>query len=159
MTQLLRILQAMATITDPAEKHQYLRLGRLLKGVLLFLGLTVGACSLNLQPGMLVDRIKNRGPLSISSSNPYLVANQYLEFQRENNVEISQFLASRGSPAALEIQKPLFTETSVFLYYPENGEYYLLTEGSEALIVNGPYKLSQKKMRQIRDVTRGIPAE
>jgi hypothetical protein len=115
------------------------------------------ACSSNMQPGMLIDRIKNRGPINISTSNPYLVANQYLDYQRKHSVDIQQFLKSRGAPAALEIQKPIFEDAQIFLYYPENGQYYVLTEGAEHWAIAGPYKLSGRKMYQVHDVVQAIP--
>lgn len=118
----------------------------------------VSGCASNLQPAMLIDRIKNRGPINVSASNPYLVANQYLEFQRKQSVDIRQFLSSRGSPAALEIQKPLFEEALIYLYYPENGEYFVLSEGEEHWKILGPSKLSGRKMYQVQDVVKGIPA-
>lgn len=124
--------------------------------MLLTASTSVIACAINLQPAMLVDRIKNRGPVAISSSNPYIVANQYLDYQKEISVNIAQFLNSRGSPAAIEIQKPLFDTTKTYIYYPENGEYYILTELSEDWSVAGPYRLSPKKMRQIEEVTGAV---
>ena len=127
--------------------------------LVLTLVILLASCSLNLQPAMLLDRIKNRGPVAISASNPYLVANQYLEYQRENSIEVSQFLSSRGSPAALEIQKPFLGDAAFFLYYPENGEYFIMNEGIDGWLVGGPYKLSGRKMQQIRDVVKGVPVQ
>ena len=114
------------------------------------------SCALNLQPGLLIDRIKNRGPISVSASNPYLVANQYLEYKRKNSRNVRQFLNSRGSPAALEIQKPLFEETLIYFYYPENGLFYTLKETDEQTLVIGPEKLSGRKMDQVLRVVKGV---
>jgi hypothetical protein len=105
---------------------------------------------------MLIDRIKNRGPVNISTSNPYLVANQYLDYQRKQSIDIKQFLSSRGAPAALEIQKPLFEDAQVFFYYPENGQYYVLSENTGSWVITGPYKLSGRKMYQVHEVVQGI---
>ncbi len=125
--------------------------------ILALISTSVLACALNLQPAMLVDRIKNRGPVAISSSNPYIVANQYLDYQKETSVNIAQFLNTRGMPAAIEIQKPLFETTKTYIYYPENGEYYILAEMSDDWSVAGPYRLSPKKARQIEEVAGAVP--
>jgi hypothetical protein len=137
-------------ITAPALKTQYL------KAITCLQILTLTACAIELQPALVLDRIKNRGPVGVSITNPYLVANKYLEYQKRNSAEISQFLKRRGYPAALEIQKPLLASSTVYLYYPENGEYFILEQESEQFQVTGPFKLSGRKMQQVREVSEGV---
>ena len=112
-------------------------------------------CSIDLQPALLVDRIKNRGPIGVSSTNPFLAANKYLEYQKRTNHQFKQFVSTRGAPAAIEIQKPLFESSAVYLYYPENGEYFIVSHG-EDWSVRGPFKLTGRKMDQVKGVIQGI---
>jgi hypothetical protein len=117
---------------------------------------TFWACSTNLPPAMIFDRVKNRGPLALSPVNQYLVANQYLLVQRERCLFLEKFLHARGEPSAIEIQKPLLESHEVFLYYPESGTYYSLDDSSDDCKVFGPFKLSEKKRGQIKASASGL---
>jgi hypothetical protein len=154
-SRFLLILPIMRTLLQYGTK--LCSFARMRPAILIFICCSVLACALNLQPAMLIDRIKNRGPVAISSSNPYIAANQYLEHQRETSITVAQFLKSRGAPAAIELQKPLFEILETYLYYPENGEYYIVTETQDDWSIDGPKRISAKKLRQIEEVVGPIP--
>ena len=111
-------------------------------------------------PGMrvenaLVKRLNNRGPVPLSSQNPYLAANLLVSQEMERSHEIRGFVEHRGAPAAIEVSKGFFHPLVLVFFYPENREKYTLEDAGETWIIRGPDAISQETFRQVAKLIRG----
>lgn len=78
----------------------------------------------------LIDRLNGRGPVALSSSNPYLAANLFLRKQLETRPELDQFVRSKGLPGALAVEAKGWEPLRMTFYYPAIQEKYIFEERS-----------------------------
>jgi len=104
----------------------------------------------------LIMRLKNRGPVALSSNNPFLVANLLISKEMEKSPEIAGFIDHRGAPAAIEVHKGIWGPVDLFFYYPENRESFKLEEADDIWIIRGPFTLEHEKFREVAKLTRGL---
>lgn len=122
-------------------------------GISLF---TLGCAQLSSPSRPLIERIRNRGPVTLSSENPYLAANLLISREMERSEELRGFIKLRGAPPAIEVQSELFSPLLMFFYYPNEREYYELESLDDGWIIRGPLALSRIKMKEVAVLTRGI---
>ncbi len=106
------------------------------------------------QEPVLVQRLKNRGPIVLSTHNPYLAANMLLSSEIESSRELKGFIEHRGAPPAIEVQKVFLEEADIRLYYPRAKEFYLLEWVNGAWLIQGPQALEERKLLELRQ--RGV---
>ncbi len=104
-------------------------------------------------------RLKDRGPVALSSDNPYLAANLLIAREMDASPEIRGFVEHRGAPAALEVQSNLFSPSMIHFYYPENREQYTLEDVDGMWIIKGPVMIEREKMKEVAQLTRNIQGE
>ena len=107
----------------------------------------------------LISRLQNRGPVALSSDNPYLAANLLLAREMEQSVELRGFVEHRGAPNALEVEKPRFGHLQMHLYYPESREFYSVEEVQKIWIIRGPLTIPREKMKSVSTITRNVAGE
>jgi hypothetical protein len=107
----------------------------------------------------LVNRLKNRGPVALSSENPYIAANLLLNREAENHPELRGFIDHRGIPAAMEVEQGLFSPLFIKLYYPESREYFNLEETPGTWLIDGPHRIPPETMRVVAKMTRDLPGQ
>ena len=123
--------------------------------------LCVSACYLSgmNSSGALIGRLKNRGPVALSSENPFLAGNLLIAREMEASPEIKGFIDRRGAPAAIEVQTGWFSAPGLVFYYPENREQYNLERADDAWVIAGPSAIERDKMKQVALLTRNIRGE
>lgn len=103
----------------------------------------------------LVNRLKNRGPVTISTENPFLAGNLLLTKEVERSEEVRGFIKHRGSPAAIEVRKEFFTPLTMQFYYPETRQQYSLELAEGVWVIAGPTTIDREKMKEILALLRG----
>ena len=101
----------------------------------------------------LVDRLRNRGPVALSSNNPYLAANLLVSREMETSPELQGFVEHRGAPAALEVEKSLLGPLIAYFYYPENREEYVLEKIEGTWIIRGPTLIERSTFKEVSRLT------
>jgi len=104
----------------------------------------------------LIQSAKDRGPIAISTENPYLVGNRVLDLEMERSAELEGFIQRRGGPAAIEVRRELFSAMELILFYPENNHYYEALETSEGWLIDGPKEISPEKRIQLSAIIGAI---
>lgn len=108
----------------------------------------------------LVQRLKNRGPVSLSSDNPFLAANLLISREMQKSPEVAGFIEHRGAPTAIEVNEGLFSPLTLFFYYSENREYFALEEAGDVWIIKGPQEIDAEtflELRRVNSLNRGEP--
>ncbi|RMG39712.1 MAG: hypothetical protein D6719_12675, partial [Candidatus Dadabacteria bacterium] len=109
----------------------------------------------------LINRLKNRGPLALSTQNPYLASNLLIAREMRNSPELAGFIKQRGAPPAIELEKSYFGPLIMHFYYPDSREHFILEDAEGAWIINGPLKLDPEKRVEVIKVVKkgtGTPA-
>lgn len=115
------------------------------------MGLVLG-CSSQLPPqGALYQRLSNRGPVLLSADNPYLPANRLLSEELGNSAELREFVAQRGSPAAIQVTQGMLARTELSLIYPAENEIYHLAKKQTGWAIGAPESLSESALEQIEN--------
>lgn len=107
----------------------------------------------------LINRLKNRGPIALSSENPYLAANLLVAKEAEKSKVIRGFVKYRGAPRAIEVRKDVFRPLKFNFFYPESREYFALESIGETWIVDGPKRIPDEIMPTVAKLTRNIKDE
>lgn len=103
----------------------------------------------------LVDRLKNRGPVTLSSDNPYLAANLLLSREMAASPELTGFVSHRGTPAAIAVEKQIFSNLVLHFYYLDKPEHYILEDTQGLWIISAPQSLRSDEERAIRNTQNG----
>jgi hypothetical protein len=104
----------------------------------------------------LIDRLKNRGPLALSTDNPYLAANLFLAKEIEKSSTVRGFIDHRGAPPVISVEKELFSPIILEFYYPKNLEYYVLESRGSDWLIGGPYPLSGETMNEVGSLAQNL---
>ncbi len=107
----------------------------------------------------LINRLNNRGPVALSSENPYLAANLLVSREMKKSPEIGGFVRHRGAPSAIEVQKEYFSPLLLQFYYPETREYFSLEDADGTWIIRGPIVIGREKFKEVARLTRGLSGE
>lgn len=107
----------------------------------------------------LIERLRDRGPVVLSTENPYLAANLMLSKEMELSSELRGFIKHRGAPAAIEVHKSAFGPLKMIFYYPENGECYELEDLDGTWIIRGPLLIERERMKEIASLTRNTKGQ
>lgn len=122
--------------------------------------LLISGCSHSIRTNHdLVNRIKNRGPLALSTDNPYLVANLFLAEEAKSNETLKGFISHRGAPPVIELQGDIFNNLNMKLFYPETREYFLADDETGYWIVNGPYRIPDSEAELINEIAKDVKKE
>jgi hypothetical protein len=120
----------------------------LLIAIPLVLGLAGCSAPLRMHYG-LIERLRDRGPVAVSPTNPYLAANVLLNKETETSHELKGFFDHRGAPAAIEVSDGLLKSLTLMLYYPENGESFMAEESAGSWAIRGPFPIEKAKLREV----------
>ena len=129
---------------------------------LLFAAVAAGlsACSGTTQLNSgLVSRLKNRGPVALSSDNPYLAANMFVASTMQKSPIISGFIKKKGAPTAVEIDHQLFAPMVLYFYYLKDREYYKLEESLGTWIIQGPNRIDASLAADLGRLSSGQTGE
>ena len=108
----------------------------------------------------LIERLRNRGPIPLSSENPYLAPNLMLTQEMDRSSELRGFINFRGAPAAVEVEQGMFSsDLRMILYYPENAEQFTLDEVSGVWVIKGPDPINADQLGLIRDKISGMRSD
>ena len=126
-----------------------------MKGLIVTLLILVSAaCSTsNVVTNPVLSRLKNRGPLVLSSDNPYVASNMMLQKAMDESPEVKGFVEHRGAPTVLEVKQSFLSSPVMFFYYPENGEYYRLENDKTFWLIEGPFQIDENKMKALQPLT------
>lgn len=130
--------------------------------LLIFLiALSLFSCTPSVQhSGNMITRLKNRGPLALSTENPYLASNLLLAREMNRSSELRGFIQTRGAPLAIEVyQSWVAAGPTVFLYYPDRREQYEVEEDEGLWLVRGPLPIERDKMKLVSSITRNLIGE
>lgn len=104
----------------------------------------------------LVQRLKNRGPVTLSNDNPFLAGNLLLNREMENSAELQGFIQHRGVPKALEVEQEILGTLTMRFYYPDRRQEFALEELEDTWVIRGPRPIPIDKLRQLSELTRGV---
>lgn len=107
----------------------------------------------------LISRLRDRGPVALSSENPYLAANLLVSRELERSAELKGFIEHRGAPNAIELEQPTLRPLLMHFYYPEEREMYTLEEVDRTWVIRGPLTIPREKMKQVATLTRDISGQ
>lgn len=124
---------------------------------LLILICFLSSCSSSLKlNNSLIKRLRNRGPVALSSDNPFIAANLLISNEAQNSPELAGFINHRGAPLAIEIHTELFEPVNMDFFYPKEQEVYSLEDYENTWIIRGPFPLDRDKMKEVLALTAGI---
>lgn len=109
-----------------------------MRSISLVLCLFLTGCSTLQQSASLRDNLANRGPVSLSNSNPYLASNILLSQEVDTSSTLKGFLKVRGNPDAIEVKKVLLRPYTLYFFYMPRQEVYILEESNHDWIIRGP---------------------
>jgi hypothetical protein len=133
--------------------------------IVFILGMLQGCTTQVPIKGGLYQRLSNRGPVLLSTENPFLPANRLLSEELNNSAELRDFIAQRGSPTAIEVTQSLLSRTELSLIYPAENEVYRLAQRRSGWSVGEPEALSADALEKIESelalggVSLGDPRE
>jgi hypothetical protein len=114
----------------------------------LAVGIFGGGCSTN-TPSF--DGLANRGITPISPQSPYMGSNVFLAQEMEHSLFLYNFIQSRGSPQAIQLQGSSELTSELTMFYSREREYYLAipridptTQGKE-WIIRGPFPITREQ--------------
>ena len=110
-------------------------------------------CSLLGSHDALVDRLQGRGPVNVSTDNPYLAGNLLLSREMATSPELKGFVDHRGSPQALEVEASFLSPVVLKMYYTDKQESYDLEASDSTWIIRGPFPLESSKARELSAVS------
>ena len=90
------------------------------------------------------DELANRGPIALSSANPYISSNLFLGREMERSQVFRGFIEYRGTPDAVELKVEMLKPLKLSLYYLQEMELFSLEEGTDDWIVRGPDRIPQQ---------------
>jgi hypothetical protein len=111
------------------------------------------------QENGLIYRLKNRGPVPLSSDNPFLAANLLIAKEMEKSPEVAGFVKHRGAPAALEVEKGIFSGLVLHFFYPENREQFTFEQVDNGWFIRGPETIEKEKFTSVAQITRTLVGE
>lgn len=123
--------------------------------LLLILLFFASACSsFDLIPSdSLIHRLKGRGPVLVSSDNPYLAANLLLQQEAKNSSEFAGFLEKKGYPVALSVSQDFLTPAKLDLFYlngdTNKSEQYDLELLQDIWVIKGPHAITDGEVKKI----------
>lgn len=100
----------------------------------------------------LVNNLKNRGAVPLSSSNPYLAGNQLLQKEMTNSPELKGFIEHRGTPKAIEVVKQIFSPMTLRLYYPKESQYFSVEAAGDAYVIQGPFGIPDTGLKLLSGI-------
>lgn len=103
------------------------------------------SCSTNSEL-YLREELSNRGPVSLSATNPFLAPNMFVAKEMKNSPVFMGFIRYRGTPDAIEVRHGYFKPLRVYLFYLSEGEAFLMEQGSDEWLVRGPDKIPGQLM-------------
>ncbi len=128
--------------------------------VALFLFLLTG-CSLSSGGNSgILNSLRNRGAVPLSTQNPYIAGNLLLSTEMDKSPELRGFIQSRGAPRAIEVAKKFASPTLLRLYYTETQEYYVAEQSGKDWLIHGPKKIPDSGMKllfSIIELTKNAP--
>ncbi len=119
--------------------------------LLILVGCLLSSCSGHSE---LSARLAGRGPLPLSTSNPYIASNLLLAEKAGSSDVVKGFIQYRGLPTAIEVENPLLNPTVISFYYPTSAEYYTIEEAKEKDIIAGPFVIEAEKLSIINTATQ-----
>lgn len=118
-------------------------------GVVFFLSFVLGCAATSRFDSLLLERLKNRGPVPLSADNPYLASNLLVSQEMAQSDELRGFIEHRGAPEAVEITQGFFSDLSMTFYYPKNKEYYFLDDIGGTWAIHGPETMSGRQIDRV----------
>jgi hypothetical protein len=113
----------------------------------ILVGFFAGGCSTN-TPAF--DGIANRGITPVSAESPYIGTNVFLAQEMEQSLFLYNFIQSRGSPQAIQLQGNGEMKSELMMFYSREREYYSAipridpaTKGRE-WIIRGPFPITRE---------------
>ncbi|RMD86925.1 MAG: hypothetical protein D6808_02375 [Candidatus Dadabacteria bacterium] len=106
----------------------------------------------------LMDALKNRGAVPLSSQNPYLAANMLVSKEIERSPEFKGFVRHQGAPKAIEVVKQLLKPTILRLYYPASRQYFQMEQRGETWIISGPFEIPDSGMKLLDRIIEKTPS-
>jgi len=107
----------------------------------------------------LIERLRNRGPVALSSENPFLAGNLLISKEMENSPEMAGFVRHRGAPSAIEVERDMFSPLRIHFYYPDSREQFTLEDVDGTWVIRGPLVVPRDTMKQIATLTRNQSGE
>lgn len=111
--------------------------------------LVLSGCSTFQDNDLLRDSLANRGPVTLSKSNPYIAANKLLTKEVAANATLKGFLRVRGNPDALEVKKVLLRPYTLYFFYLAKKEVFILEDSNKDWIIRGPQRIPDKVLKGI----------
>lgn len=142
----------MREIEDRAHSSSFPKRNRRLATLMLAIcvSLLMAGCVESLKAhSSILTRLRNRGPVALSSDNPYLAANLMLSKEMELSPELKGFIEHRGVPSAIEIQHELFSPLIATLYYPAERQVYTLEETDKTWYIRGPTAMDGETLKKV----------
>ena len=111
--------------------------------------LAVGCGSTSRLNNGLISRLNNRGPVALSTDNPFLAANLLVSREMQKSEEVKGFVEHSGAPSAIEVRRSTFSPLVINFYYVERGEFYTFEELLDGWLISGPFQLSAESISKI----------
>jgi hypothetical protein len=104
------------------------------------------------------DNLANRGPVSLSKSNPYIASNILLTNELASSSILKGFLKVRGNPDAIEVKKVLLRPYTLYFFYLKEKEVYILEEATGDWIIRGPQIIPSGVMEVLQRIVVEVTA-
>ncbi|NMC63825.1 MAG: hypothetical protein GYA55_11735 [SAR324 cluster bacterium] len=95
----------------------------------------------------------DKGPLPLSTTNPYLGTNLFLSNEFQKSPELFNFLKGRGAPSAIDIKESGVEVPTMRMFYTQDKQMYIAElqqiEPYYQWIVRGPYAITRIDYRRL----------
>jgi hypothetical protein len=123
---------------------------------------TISGCSLNLrrEDGNSLDKLVGRGPVIIAPNDTKLAATVFFRNSWSASASIKHLITQRGTPEALSLERDFLHPNRLRLYYPSDGQVYLLDYVSGEWLIAGSEPISLEELDMVRlqrDQIRATP--
>lgn len=110
-------------------------------------------------PDALAKRLSERGPVALSAENPYLAANLLVAREMESSPELKGFVETRGAPSVIEVDRTWGGDLTLYFYYPQDRQQFVLEDLDGMWLIRGPFKLTGATETLVSKVAGGYAGD
>lgn len=109
-------------------------------------------CSINLrrEEGQTLDKLVGHGPVIIVPNDTRIAATAFFRSSWSSSASIKHLVTQRGTPEALSLEREFLHPNRLKLYYPNDGQVYLLDLVAGEWLVAGSEPLSIEELDLVK---------
>jgi hypothetical protein len=127
--------------------------------VTLLVAMLSSGCALkSRESGALFDRLKGKGPMLIEHQNETVASTVFFRETWRSSAAVKHLVTQRGTPEALSVEREFLKPNRMKLFYPRQGQVYILDLQDGEWLVSGSEPLASADYEQLaRSQSEALP--